>query len=502
MKSMALKKRLYGTSTLFAGVVLLILIITVAVCWNQLGNLFMAGKYDNEEDMVKTIMAKSATPGAAVVISNQGETEFKAYGYADIQNKKMVNEESLFELGSTTKAFTALSVILLENEGLLKYSDLITDYLPWFEPTFKGEQAKITINQLLAHTSGIPPWTIRLIPEGSTDDMLEKTIHNVSEIELDSSPGTEYSYATINYDVLAMIIEKVTGKSYQDYVTENILLPLGMTDSYFSTGQELEPDHRTKGYRILFGKDMEYDAPRYYGNIAAGYLVTNLKDLEHWIHAQLGMGDLPNNLKEAIQESHEVDLDTAGHEGNNQFYSFGWSVDTKNKVITHAGSNPNYSSHVIVDLEKQRAVFVLTNANSTAPSLIADNLFKNINGNSMKKYRYDDTYVLMDLVFSILVILAVISLCLKIIKLAGGIRLYINDGRTRTRKVIGNSIALIFRSIFLILLIIWPYLINNNYYMISVWMSYSLLIWIALAAINCILSIIIHIKKIAIIRRS
>lgn len=497
-----MKKILSKTGTSTVCVILLIVFITTIVCWDELGNLVRTGNYDNTDYMVKTIMSKSATPGVAMVLVEQGKTEFKNYGYADVNNKKRVTEESLFELGSTTKAFTALAVTLLESGGYLSYSDSITEYIPLFEPTIKGEKVNITINQLLAHTSGIPPWSIGLIPEGTTEDMLEKTIHNVSDIALDTYPGTAYNYATVNYDILAMIIEEVTGKRYQDYITENILIPLGMTDSYFSTGQEKKSDKLTKGYRVLFGKSLEYDAPRYYGNIAAGYLVTNSRDLERWMNAQMGIGDIPDYLLNAIQQSHQVDIKTAGYEDGNQYYSFGWSNDTKNRVISHSGANPNYSSQVIINLEKQQAIFVLANMNSTAPSLIATNIYESMNGNPTNKYKYDDVYVLMDLIFSFFVIVAVVSISLKAIKLVRGIKLNINDEKTRVRKLIGSSVRLILSIMFLVLVFIWPYLINNSYYMMRVWMSYSIFIWMGLAAITCILSIIINIKKIVIIRGS
>lgn len=497
-----MKKVLSRTGSSIACVILLIAIISTSVCWNELGTLFKAGNYDNEDNMVETIMDKSATPGVAIVVSEQGKTEYKNYGYADVNKKKRVTEESLFELGSTTKAFTALAVILLENEGYLSLSDSITDYIPSFEPTMKGEKVNIRIHELLAHTSGIPSWSIRLIPEGTTEDLLEKTIHNVSDIALDTYPGTAYHYATVNYDILAMIIEKVTGKNYQDYVTEKILVPLNMSDSYFSTGQEKESDKLTKGYRVFFGRSIEYDAPRYYGNIAAGYLVTNLKDVERWINAQMGKGDIPEYLVKAIQQSHQVDIKTAGYEDDNQYYSFGWSMDTSNRIVSHNGSNPNYSSQVLIDLEKQQAIFVLANLNSTAPSLIANNIYENMNGNHMNKWYYDDVYLLIDLIFSFLVIIAVVILCVQVIKLVSGIQLHIKDEKTRFRQMTGGSIALILRIMLLVLVIIWPYLLNNNYLLLGTWMSYSVVMWIGLTAINCILSIIININKIRIIRNS
>ncbi|WNS44728.1 serine hydrolase domain-containing protein [Paenibacillus sp. MMS20-IR301] len=471
--------------------ILLIAIITTIVCWHELGTLITSGNYDSEPNMVETIMAKTATPGVAVVTSKQGKSEFKTYGYADAKQEKLVTEESLFELGSTTKAFTALAVILLQEEGGLAYSDYISEHLPWFAPTYKGEKAEISINQLLAHTSGIPSWSIRLIPEGSSTEMLATTIHKFSDIALDTDPGTAYQYATVNYDILAMIIEQVTGMRYQDYVTEHILLPLGMTDSYFSSGQEEQPEQLAQGYRVFFGKSVAYNAPRYYGNMAAGYLVTNIKDLEHWINAQLGIGEIPEDLRNAIQQSHEVDIRTAGVEAKNQFYAFGWSQDLDGQVISHSGRNPNYSSQVIMDKGRQEAVFVLTNLNSTAPSLIAQNMYELMNGKPMHTFKYDDSNIIIDWVASLLVLLSVIGITLKVISLAGGINQHILDEQAKRSNKLRTRATLIVRSLLLLLVLIWPFLINYNYSMISVWLSWSVLLWMGLAVISCVLSMIL-----------
>lgn len=214
----------------------------------------------------------------------------------------------------------------------------------------------------------------------------------------------------------------------------------------------------------------------------------------------MGIGDIPDHLLKAIQQSHQVDIKTAGYEDENQYYSFGWSIDTKNRVVSHNGSNPNYSSQVLIDLEKQQAIFVLANLNSTAPSQIANNIYENMNGNHMNKFNYDDVYLFIDLVFSFLVIIAVVILCVQVIKFFRGIELNIKDEKTRFRKMTGSSIALILSIMLLVLVMIFPYLLNNNYLMVWVWMSYSIFIWMGLTSINCILSIIINIKKIGIIR--
>ncbi|WP_313131981.1 serine hydrolase domain-containing protein [Anaerocolumna sp.] len=482
-------------------VTLLAIIIAVLIWKKELSAFFAAGSYANVDNMVETIMNKSATPGVALVISKGGKIDYKCYGYADVKNQEKVTEESLFELCSTTKAFTALAIILLEDEGYLRGSDRVTDYLSWFAPTYNGERADITIDQLLAHTSGIPSWSIQLIPEGTSDEMLEKTIRNISTIKLDTYPGIKHSYATINYDVLALIIEEVTGEKYQDFITDNILLPLGMTESYFSTGQEEVSAKLAKGYKLFFGKSLEYKAPRYYGNMAAGYLVTNIKDLGFWLNAQLGFGNIPEKLRSAIIRSHDVDREIAGYVNMDKYYSYGWSNDIENKVIKHGGSNPNYSSQVVIDLEKQEAIFVLANLDSSVPAQIADNTLKNLNGIQMSKFSYDDTYILLDLIFSSLSIIAVVSFSIRILNLVKGKKHAIKNKNTSAGRIISIVIRLILRIIFLVFVIIWPYLFNYNYYLMRVWMSNAIFVWEVLTIINCILSIIMKIKRIGAIRK-
>lgn len=92
---------------------LLIVILATSACWHEIGTLLASGKIDSESGMVQSIMDKTATPGIAILSASKGKTEFKTYGYADKEQRRPVTVESFFELGSTTKAFTALAVIML-----------------------------------------------------------------------------------------------------------------------------------------------------------------------------------------------------------------------------------------------------------------------------------------------------------------------------------------------------------------------------------------------------
>ena len=245
---------------------------------------------ESVEDYVRRVCEIGNVPGMSIVVLDNEQEYYINVGYADKYDNIGMNSEIKCELGSTTKAFTALGVLLLEQDGKLDRKDSVKDYLPWFRPTYNGEEVNITIEHLLCHTSGIPAWTIADLPVGTIDNagLLEDTVKGIQSVNLDSMPGTVHGYATINYDVLALIIEKVSGTAYEDYIENNVLEPLGMSHSYFRV-DDTKPEQLAQGYRYMFMRTAKYDAPCFYGNTAAGYLVSNTEDLAVWMKAQMGI---------------------------------------------------------------------------------------------------------------------------------------------------------------------------------------------------------------------
>ena len=128
-------------------------------------------KIQKIEQFVEEQQKMSQIPGISLVIVEKGEIVYqKGFGYADIEEKKPVTSNTLFELASTSKAFTGLAILQLEEEGLLKRTDDVRKYIPWLELEYKGEPQTITIDQLLYHTSGIASNTIVHIPESNADN--------------------------------------------------------------------------------------------------------------------------------------------------------------------------------------------------------------------------------------------------------------------------------------------------------------------------------------------
>lgn len=222
-------------------------------------------------------------PGAAVLVKWKGEVVLrKGYGMAQMDLGIPVAPEQVFEIGSVTKQFTAAIVLRLAEQGKLALSDPITRYLP--QMTFGG--ATITLEELLSHTAGVPNYTDmpEWIPRWREDMTVETLFALFRDKPLDFPPGTLWNYSNSGYILLGAVIEKVTGKSYEEVVERELLAPLGMKDSRYGHQEEIVRG-RVAGY--VKGAEGWANAP--YLSLtqpyAAGSLMSTVDDLARWSDA-------------------------------------------------------------------------------------------------------------------------------------------------------------------------------------------------------------------------
>jgi len=160
---------------------ILVVIIAMIVAFYSFTPTIVRAESDEKikkiESFIEEQRAISKIPGLSLVIVEKGKTVYqRGFGYADVISKTPVTSNTLFELGSTSKAFTGLAILQLEKEGLLKRSDDVRKYIPWLKLKYNEEPQSITINQLLYHTSGISTYTIADIPESNESNALELTV--------------------------------------------------------------------------------------------------------------------------------------------------------------------------------------------------------------------------------------------------------------------------------------------------------------------------------------
>lgn len=421
---------------------------------------------NNMQSYAEKICEIGDVPGMSVAIWNEGEESYINVGNANAQ--ELMTNETLCELGSTTKAFTAVGIILLEQDGLLNRNDTVSQYLPWFQPTYRDKKVEISIEQLLCHTGGIPSWTIAKIPQGTAaeENLLENTVKTVQNIELVNKPGVRQHYATINYDVLALIIEKVSGMKYETYIEENILQPLGMYESYFGVN-DVPNESVAQGYRYAFLDASPYKAPTYYGNTASGYLVSNTSELMVWLKAQNGVFDMLKTDK-VHRVANAIEA-VKGYEDTRVLpYFAGWNFH--GSYISHSGNNPNYSSQVIVATEDERAVCALANINGTATTKAAEGIYRMLQGETVRIGFWIDGTQLLDF-FCVVIVIFELLIAIHILQ-------------KDRKQLVYYSFAGLGATLACLVILLMPYLLHYNYKTIAVWCTPSLLVAM-LGAVVC-----------------
>lgn len=347
---------------------------------------FLSANDDKKiEEFIENNRKKGKLPGIFVIIIKEGETVYqKGFGYSDLELQKPIGSEDLFEIGSNSKAFTALGILQLQKEGKLSIQDEVTKYIPWLNVKYKGEETFITIEQLLHHTSGIPFKTIDKIPVSTDTDALEKTVETLIGIELFTQPGEKFQYATINYDVLGLIIEKVSGETYEDYMESKVIKELGLNNTYISKTEEAQK-HMTKGYKMSLLSPKLYEAPESRGNIPAGYILSCGTDMEKWLKIQLGLSEQTKFDQSIINESQGANRRVEPLSDGSS-YAKGWFVyQDGGGVISHGGNNPNYSSFIVFKPEEKTGIVVLCNMNSDYVEVIGQGLIRIIDGEHYNK---------------------------------------------------------------------------------------------------------------------
>lgn len=234
---MKMRNKFLGMFTISLSILLFLINVYALSGDAQEINYLTKDETEEVEKIIEENMSKGHIPGLSITIVKDDKIVYqKGFGYSDIDEEKSVTSQSLFELASNSKAFTALGILSLEESRQINLNDEVTKYIPWLKVKYKGKETPITIEQILHQTSGIFPGTIDKIPVSNEDTALEETVRTLIGIELDSKPGDKFQYATINYDVLGLIIEKVTGNTYENYINEIILKPMGLNNTYLFRG--------------------------------------------------------------------------------------------------------------------------------------------------------------------------------------------------------------------------------------------------------------------------
>lgn len=294
------------------------------------------------DSYIESILEETGIPGAAVAVVHNSQIVYqKGYGVSGPQDEPVTPETPMI-LGSVSKSITALAIMQLVEDGLIELDASIGQYFPDIQT-----ESTITIRHLLTHTSRYSSRKGRELIgiENRSSSALTTRAHQLLEdVPATDEIGIKFEYSNSNYNLLGAIIEQTSGKSYEDYIEQEIFEPLKMERSFASFS---EPQKRgiATGYRYIFGIPTSYKDVKYNkALIPSGNLVSTANDMGNYISALLNRGSIDST--EILGASHVEDMFTAYQD--NISYGFGWQIGQRDnvKVIHHDGATANFSTHV------------------------------------------------------------------------------------------------------------------------------------------------------------
>lgn len=327
-------------------------------------------------------------PSVGVVILSGDERYAETIGYADLSSSKKANDSTVFFTGNISEVMVATAIASLASSGKINLDDPVVKHLPYFRLGTDTYQ-QVRISHLLTQTSGIPKHDAVWDLPYNHDDALELTTRSISLQQHEFLPGTKVKRSNYNYDILADLISKVSGMSYETYVSNNIFVPLGMTSASCSLGDipksRLSQPHAVKNW-LTYTRDTVATYP--YNREHAGSIGfhASIRDMQAWMFAMLhnktqaGKQFLDPNIHRALLKDHYKT-------GDNSFIGFGWEItkDPVNILNKHHAIG-GFSADITFIPEKKMAVFIVTNTSEEFnPGFIRQQLVAWLNGKSLSQ---------------------------------------------------------------------------------------------------------------------
>ena len=313
------------------------------------------------DSLIKTIFNGQNGPGAVFMVAKDGKAVYqKAFGKANLELNVNLNIHSVFQLGSMTKQFTAIAILMLSEQGKLKVEDAIAKYIPDYP---NGE--KITIHHLLTHTSGIKDFTkMKAIQEIAQQDLTPKQLIDFFKNEpIDFAPGEKFDYNNSGYAILGYIIELVSGESYENFLQKHVFEKLGMNSSRYASDRVVIKN-RAYGYHL---KETGYvNKTKISFNIpySSGSLMSTLADMLKWQNA------LSNNLLLKAETINMAFTKNKLNSGEEFTYGYGWHLKNINGIATreHGGSIFGFKTMGVYIPSKAIYVIGFSNCDCNSPT--------------------------------------------------------------------------------------------------------------------------------------
>ena len=321
-------------------------------------------------DSLFSAYSASTVPGASVVVISDGRVVVRrAYGLADLEHRVAATPETNYRLASVSKQFTAMAVMLLAQDGKLRYDQPVREFLPELPAAAQA----VTVRHLLNHTSGL--WDYEdLIPESRTAQLDDRDVLGLlaAKDSVYFPPGSQYRYSNSGYVLLGLIVARVSRMSFPEFLRMRIFQPLGMGATVaHAAGSDTVP-RRAYGYSPRGGTFVQTDQSVTSATLGDGGIYTNVDDMTRWDQALYGGTTV-------LVDAATLELATTPPRlpaGADTQYGFGWFVDNYRgeKRWRHTGETSGFRNAIQRFPRRRLTVIVLTNRSSGEPGAIAERI--------------------------------------------------------------------------------------------------------------------------------
>lgn len=362
------------------------LLRTIAFAWLLVGisslteaQMHIRNPTHQQIDAVFQSIDTSGSPGLAVVVLKGGVVEFqKGYGRTSLATRVAIAPNTDFRLASFTKQFTATSIMLLVHDGKLSYDDSLTKIFP----DFPSYGSAITVRMLLTHTSGLKDYEDLYSAQfpGAEDSKVPQ-IHDAQilammkqQVSTDFPPGSQWRYSNTGYAMLAVIVEKVSGKPFGEFLHERIFAPLRMTNTLAYEKGKNEVPHRALGYTKKSEAWVDADQSSTSAVLGDGGIYANVEDLARWDralreHTLLSAAEMQPALTPV-----NVPGGAKTDDGEPTEYGFGWFLDPYKgrKRTWHSGTTTGFRTFIERFGDEGLTIIILCNRDDLKPGKLAE----------------------------------------------------------------------------------------------------------------------------------
>ncbi len=326
-----------------------------------------ARDFSEIDTYIKQMMADYSVPGVGIGLVQDGKIIYtKGYGVRDTKTNAPVTENTQFEIGSITKSFTSLGALQLVEQGKLDLDTPIIKYLPDFKLSDPAATQKVTMRHVLSHTSGLPPANADVFQGKPRQQILT----DIASINLTAQPGQTWQYSNQNFVIAGAVIEKVSGQSWEDYIRQHILNPLGMKTANFDVATMQKTPDFASPHQLDVLKGMQ-PAPftELGGYGPAGSINASVQEMAQYVRFQVGDGSfdggqpvISNNLFN-LMHTQQFAMPQSSDLFTNQGYGLGWTTGEYRgyKLVSHDGSTNTFFANAFLAPAAKSGVIVLTN---------------------------------------------------------------------------------------------------------------------------------------------